>query len=174
MANARKRSRKIRRAVAIATGSGWTLAIFAVITALGVVFGDLTAAAMGVGLGVCAFFELRGAAGLRRYEASAAKLLAFNQLGLGVLIVTYSGWSLYSSLTDPALAAAAKTGDPDMDAMISGLTTTVSYAVYGVMAVVGVVAPGLTALYYASRGRVVRAFVAETPGWVLEALRAAV
>jgi hypothetical protein len=39
---------------------------------------------------------------------------------------------------------------------------------------VGVVAPGLTALYYFSRARLIRTVLAQTPPWVVDAMRATV
>jgi hypothetical protein len=169
---ARLRSKKVRRAVGVAMFSGWTMAAFALVTALMVVFGDVTGLVLGVLLGAIAFNELRGAAMLRRFEARGARVLGWNQVGLGVLICAYSAWSLVSAINSPALAAmSGSTGDPDVDAMVGQITGLVTYGLYGTMFVVGVIVPGLTALYYFTRGRHVRAFVSRTPAWVVDAMR---
>jgi hypothetical protein len=93
---------------------------------------------------------------------------------LGVLIVAYSGWSLAVSSTSSALAAAGgSTGDPEMDRLVTTLSSTLTYGVYGGMAVIGGLVTGLTAWYYFSRRGVVRKMVESTPGWVIEAMKAA-
>lgn len=173
LGEARVRARKVRRAAGVATMSGWTMAFFALVTLMPVLFGDFVSLVLGIGLSVVAFNELRGAAMLKRLDANGAKLLGWNQIGLGGLIVLYALWSLVGAMRAPALAAAGgSTGDPGMDQMLSRLTTTLNYTVYGTMAALGVVAPGLTAWYYFTRGRLVREVVAQTPGWVIDAMRA--
>lgn len=170
---ARARSRKVRRAAAVAAVSGWTLAFFAGITLLFAVFGDLVSLILGVALAVCATCELRGGAALRRLDPRAAKRLAVNQLVLGVIIVAYSGWSLNSALHDPKLASlSGGSGDPQIDQTIQQITMAATWGLYGTLAIFGVLGPGLTAWYYASRGAVVRRFISQTPAWVVETMRA--
>jgi hypothetical protein len=65
------------------------------------------------------------------------------------------------------------TGDAEMDAMMGNLYGSLSYVLYGGVAVVGVVGPGLTAWYYFTREKLVRKMVEETPAWVIAAMRAA-
>ncbi len=150
------------------------MAIFAAVTLLGALFGSLISLVTGVALGVVAFNEIRGATMLRRFEPRAARLLGFNQIGLAAIIVGYAAWSLVSQLrADPLESMGGSSGDAEVDAMISGLTSTVTYGLYGGMAAIGVIVPGLTAWYYFSRARVVRTVVSQTPEWVVSALRAA-
>ncbi|MCA9286083.1 MAG: hypothetical protein KDA22_12740 [Phycisphaerales bacterium] len=173
LAEGRRRTRKVRRAAGYATASGWTLVVFAALTFTGVLFGDFVSLAIAVALAVLGANELRGGAELRRFDAGGARRLAFNQLGLGVLIVAYASWSLVVALRDPALAGLQQsTGDAGIDEMVGQIANLVTYGVYGGLAVVGVVVPGLTAWYYHSRGRIVRAALAETPSWVIDAMRA--
>jgi hypothetical protein len=172
LAEARNRSKKIRRAATVASMSGWTMAIFAVITLVGAVFGDIVSLVLGVGLAVITYNELRGGGMLRRFEPAGAKRLAMNQIALGVLIVGYAIWSLLSMLRTPVLAQmGGSTGDPDMDAMVQNISGTVAYALYGGMGFVGIIVPGLTAWYYYTRGRLVRAMLRDTPPWVIEMLK---
>ena len=64
-------------------------------------------------------------------------------------------------------------GDPDLDAMVASLTRTMNIAVYATLAVIGTVAPALTAWYYASRARYIREFHQATDATIVEALKAA-
>ena len=174
LAEARVRARKVRRAAAFAALSGWTLAVFAFLTLAGAVFGDLAALILGAALAAVAWNELRGAAMLRRFEPEGPRRLGYNQIALAVLIVAYAGWSLAGALRHPMLGTGAgATGDPQTDAMLGNLGTMVALALYGGMAVVGLIAPGLTALYYFTRGRMVRAMLDGTPEWVVQTMRAA-
>jgi hypothetical protein len=173
LAEAKVRAKKIRRAAGVAALSGWTMALFAGITLLGGLFGDWVAVALGAGLSVVAFNELRGAEMIKRFDPAGARRLGFNQIALGLLLVVYAAWSLWSALRTPILASAGSTGDPDMDATIGRISNLVAYGLYGGLAVAGVVAPGLTALYYFTRGRLIRAMVEQTPAWVIQTMRAA-
>lgn len=172
---ARTRSKKVRRAAGVAKGSGWTLAIFAVITMMGAVFGDVTSLVMGVALGALAFNELRGGKMIARYDAAGARVLGFNQLILGFVIVLYSGWSLYAASKTPMLSQleGGTTGDAQIDATVQSISDFATYGLYGTLAGAGFIGCGLTALYYFTRARIVRDVVAETPPWVLDTMRAA-
>ena len=172
LADARLRSKKVRRAAGVATVGGWTMGLFAAITFVGGLFGDWIALALGIGLGVVAVNELRGAAKLRRFEVDGTRLLGWNQIGLGAMLVAYAAWSLWSALSHPMLEQVGATGDADMDAMIGRISTMASWGLYGGVAVIGVVGPGLTAWYYFTRAKVVRKMVEGTPAWVIAAMRA--
>lgn len=174
LAEARVRSKKLRRAATIAAISGWSMAFFAFCSILGGLFGDLGSLLLGAGLGIAAFNELRGGAMLRRFEARGATLLARNQLGLGIVLVLYAGFKMWAaSRQDPLAQVGGTTGDAEIDKMVTDVTSMVTYGLYGTLAVIGIIVPGLTALYYHTRGTLVRSVVASTPPWVIEALRAA-
>ncbi len=178
IADARLRSKKIMRAAAVAVFNGWTLAIFAVLTAVMVLFGDWTAGVLAAILGIFAAIELRGAAMFRRYDVAAARMLGFNQLALGLAIFVYAAWSYSHS----AVTETTQTGDPQMDEMLRNIASDPAFknaehiarvALYGSMALIGPLLPGLNAWYYFSRGTVVRKLLATTPPWVIDALKAA-
>ncbi len=174
LADAKARGKKIRRAAGVAHASAWTLAVFGGLTMLAVAFGDFVALALGVLLCALAFNEFRGGAMLKRFDPRGARVLGFNQIALGVVIVAYASYSLSAALRDPALKSlAGSTGDPSTDALVRDLTDLVTYGLYGGMAVIGLIAPGLTALYYFSRAAIVRKVVSETPAWAIEAIRVA-
>jgi len=172
--DARSRAKKLRRAASIGAFSGWTILIFAGITAVSAILGDVAAMVMGLALGTLGWNELRGVAMLKRFDPRGARVMGYNQIGLGLLIVIYAAWSLRSAADNPLLSAqGGSTGDAQADAMISEITGVVTYGLYGSMMVAGLIGPGLTAWYYFSREKIVRAFVANTPPWALEAMRTA-
>lgn len=150
------------------------MAVFAFITLAGSIFGDMVALVLGVALGLLAFNELRGSAMLRNLQPSGARRLGYNQLALGLLLVGYAAYSLASAMFHPLLASSvAATGDAELDAMLARISATAAYALYGGLALAGIVAPGLTAWYYFSRERHVRQALLQTPEWAVQALRAA-
>ncbi len=171
---ARQRAKKLRRAASVAAFSGWSMAIFAAITLLSALFGDLIALAAGVALSVIAWNELRGAAMLARFDRRGPSLLGRNQLALAMLIIAYAAWSLMAALRSPMLASVGgSTGDPNMDATIARLESLILYSLYITLAAVGAVIPPLTAWYYYSRAPILRDFLAQTPAWIADTLRAA-
>lgn len=174
LADTRCAAAKVRRAAGIASFSGWSMAVFGAITLVGGVLGDVVSLVLGIGLGAIAWNELRGSAKLKRFDPSGARVLGFNQIGLGALIVAYAAWSLKVNLGSSSLASLSEAGlDPSQQAMIGDIAKLVTYAVYGGLIIVGFIVPGLTAWYYFSRGRIVRRFIDRTPPWILDTLRAA-
>lgn len=168
---ARAGARRIRRACGFAAFSGWSMILFAAITlALG--FLDpllLATGAILLGLGVN---ELRGGSRLRRLDPRGGRILAINQAFLGALIVAYAIVRLQTASGHAeTLLAQTSTGDPQFDEMIGGLVESAALMVYGTLAAAGVLIPGLTAVYYLSRGRTARDYVERTPPWVVQALR---
>lgn len=115
--------------------------------------------------------EFTGAGLLRRCDARGPRLLGCNQLVFGAMIVGYSAWSVAATLGAPLDAELAAV-DPEMAAMMSDLTRTVTLLVYGAVAIGGGLGTGLAALYYFTRARHIRRFTRDTPAWVTEALRA--
>lgn len=171
LADARRRAGKVRRAAGVAGLSGWSMAVFAVLTLMGAAIGFSAAGvALGLGLGAVAAVELRGRSMLLKFNPRGAALLGYNQIALGVLLLGYAAWSLYEGLAGP-VSAQLRTGDPDTDAMVGDLARTFTVLIYGSLALFAVVAPGLTALYYFSRAGHIRRFVADTPEWVVQVLK---
>lgn len=165
---------RVRRAAGIAAFSGWSMVIFAAMTMLGALLGSMSSLAIGVCLGLIAWRELCGARMLWRMDLRGPRLLGFNQVVLGALIVLYSAWSFLDAMTTPPLEAlGGSTGDARMDKLVAELSTMVALWLYSTLAVVGVVVPGLTAWYYFSRARYLQELRAHTPEWVVETLRIA-
>lgn len=170
LSDAKRRAKKVHRAASVAALSGWSMLVFALISLAFAFFSDWSAWAVGIGLLLVSLNELRGGAMLRRADPAGAKVLGWNQLVLAALLVTYATWSLATSLRQP-LGAALQSGDPQIDAMAANITSAVTYGLYGTLAVLGLLLPGLTSIYYFSRARIVRAFLAETPEWIVEIMR---
>ena len=170
---ARRRGRKISRAATVAAVSGWTLAVFAFITLLGGLF-SLASLLLGIGLGIVAYFELRGSKGLRGLDDTAPRRLGFNQIALGAMIVVYCGWSIWLAVAGPGPydSYLAQGGDTaEMIEPIAQLHRAMTSAFYTLLIGVSVVAQGCTSLYYFTRRRHMIAYLRETPAWVVEALR---
>jgi hypothetical protein len=225
LASARRRARKLSRTAGVARFSGWTMAIFAALTVAGSLCGDVGALLVGIGLGVIAYHELRGAQLLRQFDQRGPRRLGYNQLALAGLLVAYALICLVLALRDPVNTLAGQalgrstgltsTGKPagasderaaqpaaggqrtsaqerrltddDLGQDISGLgdlqlggllgdigdlVRTLTLLVYGAVAAVGLLVPGLTAWYYFSRARLLREFLGQTPAWIVEVLRA--
>ena len=169
----RRRAKKIRRAAGVAAASGWTMAFFAACTFVSAAFGDIVSLILAILLSAITYNELKGGRLLHRLEPRGARRLELNQIALGALIVVYAVWSLYSTLHDPALAQlAGSTGDAQTDAMLGRLSMTVTWGLYGSLAIIGIIVPGLTAWYYASRAPLIRRFITQTPPWVVQAMKA--
>lgn len=173
---AEKRSKKIRRAAGVAAFGGWSAAIFAGISAvLSLLPPDVVGLVLAAALGLAAYHELTGRRELLRFEARASRRLGLNQLCLAAMIVIYGSWKLWGVINNGApIPPQASTGDAEMDQMIADMTGKMMIAVYAGVIAAGLLVPGLTAIYYFTRGRLVRQFVATTPGWVLELMRARV
>lgn len=173
LVEASRRAKKVRRCATVATLGGWTTGAFG---AISLAFVPLSFSWPGVlismGLITVAAGEFRGAALVRRFEPRGASLLAWNQGLLGLSLTVYAVWSLILGLR-AGVPASGLSGDPQVDAMVAGITRLATIGVYGSLAAVGVVMPGLTAWYYASRGRHIAAFRRGTDAAMVEALKAA-
>jgi hypothetical protein len=167
-------TRKIRRAIAVARADGWGVAVFAAMTVL---FGitSVSGIVLGTALGVTASVELWSARRLRSLEAKATRVLGFNQLALAGILITYAAWRIYHEMNGTGEYAAIAGSDPQLGQMLApveDLTRLITLAIYGGLIAVAVFAQGGLALYYFTRGKYVRAYVAQTPEWVLAVQKA--
>jgi hypothetical protein len=166
---ARLTGRKIGRAVAIARFDGWSIATVAALTLL-FGFTSVSGVLLAAGMGVVAFFELRGAAALRRLDPAAPRSMGINQIALASLLIVYSFWRIYVTLTGPGVYAEAAATDPALGkalAPIENLTRLVTLAANAGMIVVSLFAQGGLAAYYFSRVKHIQAYLAQTPAWVV-------
>jgi hypothetical protein len=164
------RARRILSADKVASFNGWTIGIFAAMTLL-FGLGSVIVMGLAVGLGVVARNEFRGRAMLRRFEPSGGRFLGRNQLGLMALIVAYSLWSIWRAKAGPP--------DPEMEQLQdlvgvgSDLIQQLTVVLYlGVIAATAIF-QGLNARYYFRRVAMTKAYLVETPAWVVDLQRSA-
>jgi hypothetical protein len=170
---ANERAKRIRKAAGMAAFNGWAIGIFAALSAPFALF-SLAGFFVTIGLSIVAYNEFQGRKRLLRFDPTSPVLLGWNQLGLLALIIVYCVWMLLEGLTGPTPFAAEMAKSPELagagvslnqfDDLYKGLVVIV----YGMVIVVSVVFQGLNALYYFTRRKHVRAYVQETPGWVLD------
>jgi hypothetical protein len=169
---AKKRGKKIWRAVRVATFDAWTAAVVGgSALAFGVV--DHTSAIIGGAIMTVAIIEFKGAARLRKLDPAGALICGANQLLLLSVIGAYCAWNL---LTQSSTSLTQSLGDPAGDALLAdmaGLESKIRQGFYVLVLGGSVLMQGLMALYYFSRAGVVRRYVRETPPWVIELQRRA-
>ncbi|HMC10217.1 MAG TPA: hypothetical protein VKH44_02960 [Pirellulaceae bacterium] len=173
LAAARERAKAIRKAARVAGFNGWTTAAAAAFSAMFLLFDrSPVAIAITLGLSIITYNEFRGRKRLLNFDASAATMLGWNQLGLLAMIVVYCLWSLLGSAGEADAVRAELKSYSDLDAALGaaggfeGMFKTVSYGLYGGVIVLSVIFQGGNALYYFTRRRHVEDFIAETPQWV--------
>jgi hypothetical protein len=173
LAVARVASKRIRRAVAVATFDGWTLAVFA---ALSIVCGlsSVSGILMGIGMGVIASIELRGTKQLRRVDPQAARRLGFNQIALALLLILYAVWSLWSEWSGGGMIAVVSEVDPAAAELLKpmeGLAHLLSMMVYGSLIGVAMFAQGGMAWFYFTRIKHIQEYLEQTPAWIVQMQR---
>ena len=171
---ARRLSGKLRAAAAVAAVDGWTLGVFAVLTILFSLTSPV-ALALGAGMLAVSYFELRGARDLKRLDPRAPRLLTLNQFALGAMLFVYGAINLWLSLHEAHPMASMAGQNPELESMLlpyEGLVRNISALFYAMVMLVALVEPGLMALYYHRRGKVLQAYLQTTPQWILELQRA--
>lgn len=166
---AQARGKKVGRAVAVARFDGWSIATFGFLTFL---FGIGSPSSMLIGglMGVIAFVELRAAGELRRLRPDAARILGLNQIALAGLLVSYAVWRIYLELNGAGDYAEIVASDPQLAEMlkpVESLTRLFTLALNGGIIAFALFAQGGMALYYFTRAKYIRAYVAQTPAWVI-------
>ena len=172
IALADRRRRRIDRAAGVATFNGWTTAVFAALS-VPFAFFSVTALVMGLALAAVAYQEFKGRRLLRQLDPKAPRLLGFNQLAFTAVLVLYSLWNIYKALTGPN-PYAEHMANVEMATVlgpIDQMHKTITLAVYGTIIVLSVIFQGSTALYYFTRLAHLRAYLSETPDWILQLQR---
>lgn len=177
---AHQRARKLRSAARVAMFNGILLSTFSglslIVVAGEALFGefDWVGVVMCIGLGGLAWNELRGRKLLLQFYPQSAAILGWNQVALLGLIVGYAGWMMgvavfganpYEEVMRAEPRAMEVLGD------ISALYKTVSVIFYGALIIGTIIFQGLNSRYYFTRARLIRAYLVETPAWVVELQR---
>jgi hypothetical protein len=174
-----QRAKKLRSAAGLAKFNGITIGTFGALSLMIVVgemmFGELDwlGTIMGIGLAVISWNEFRGRKLLQQFNARAPAVLGWNQLGLLALVVGYAVWMI---------CAGFKVANPDEERMLKELAGTpmeslanlpkmLASVMYRALIVITVMFQGLNSLYYFTRARILRDYLAQTPAWVVELQR---
>ncbi|HEX8520862.1 MAG TPA: hypothetical protein VF669_01315 [Tepidisphaeraceae bacterium] len=182
ISEARTRVRKIRSAVTLARFDFWGTAIFGGLTVLGsLVSFSLPGLLLGLAMAAVAYFEHHGANDLSNLELTAPRRLACNQLFFAAALLAYAAWTLFYGLNHleqyTGLIASQmppELSDSSMVISINSLTKLILILLYGTLAVVALTVQPGTALFYFSREKHLRAYLSQTPRWILDAQRAGV
>lgn len=182
LAQAEVRARKLRKAAGVAAFNGWTIGVFAglglLITVVSSACGgiDFTGLVMTVGLSLVAWTEFKGRKLLLRFDLRAPRLLGLNQVCLLVLILGYCAWMIGNACLGPNLYDEMIKREPMVRETLGSLGdmyVKLSVLVYACVAVATLAFQGLNALYYFSRAKILRAYLNETPPWIVEVQRRA-
>jgi hypothetical protein len=167
---AKLRYKKIKRVIGVATCDAWLAAFFAGITLLSAILSPISLL-LGAVLAFVAFNSFRGVRLLRQLDARAPRLLAMNQILLAGIIIVYSIICIWAARGGEGVFSSELTSDPAVAAQLGDykhLAWIITLSVYASLIVGTIIAQGLTALYYSSRAKYLRAYVDETPRWVLD------
>jgi hypothetical protein len=173
VAAAHDRAQKIRRAAVVAGFNGWTTGIIAACSAPFALF-SLPGFLVTIGLSLVAYNEFKGRRRLLQFDQKAPAFLGWNQVGFLVLITSYCVWMLVVGLTSEGPFAAEVKAKPELSVVfdsvdeVDQLYKTLIAVVYGTVIVLSAVFQGLNAFYYFTRRKHVKAYVQNTPEWVLE------
>ncbi len=166
--DAARRARKFLSAARVATFNGWTIGFFA---ALSLLFGfsSLRVLVLGAGMAVVSWNEFRGRRMLRDFDPAGLRLLGRNQVGFMGVIILYCLWSMYAATHGQGIDLG------QLETLIGpteDLVRTLALTVYGAVIAATVLFQGLNARYYFVRMRLLEAYLAETPSWIVDLQRA--
>jgi len=177
MRDAKTKRAKIDFAIGVATFNGWSLGIFAVISALILPLSfSLQGLLVTLGLGAVAYHEFKGRRLLHLLDMRAPRLLGYNQLALGVVIVGYCAWSLIAELLGPGSYAQTIEQNPELANALGPLEDLMSMiiiTVYTGAILLTIPYQSLIAWYYFSRVKHLRSYIDQTPTWLTDMQRAA-
>jgi hypothetical protein len=175
------RARKLRSAAGVAKFNGITIGVFGglslLIAAVELATGsfDWLGFVMGIGLSIVAWNEFRGRKLLQQFQMRATPLLGWNQVGLMVLIVAYAAWMLYQTATGHTDFEQAVRqqglGGSDIIGSMSAMVKSMTELVYELLIGLTIIFQGLNSIYYFTRAKLLRGYLAETPPWVVELQR---
>jgi len=173
LAAANLRARKALGASKVAAFNGWTAAVLAVLC-LPFAIGGPSALIMAGVLACVSWNEFRGRRLVRAFDVRGPRRLGWNQVAFLIAVCLYAAWRIHGVLTGPQLYAEEMERMPQLRptlGSIGDLQRTITLAVYGGLIVATIIFQGMTAAYYFTRTRHVRAYLAQTPEWVVDLQR---
>jgi len=176
VAEAQERAGKIRKAAAVAGFNGWTTGILAVGSAPFALF-SLPGFLITAGMSLVAYNEFQGRQRLLQFDGEAPAFLGWNQVGFLALIASYCLWMLVVGLAGEGPFVAEFKAKPELRVAFDSVDDFDRYyrvliiLFYGTVFVLSGVFQGLNALYYFTRRKHVRAYLQNTPAWVLDLQR---
>lgn len=172
--NARVRRKRIDRVLGVASFNGWSEATFATLSVIiGLIDPSLITVIAAVALTAVACTEFKGRAMVRQLNSRGLSVLSINQLAFGGLIILYALWQLYSLTQggDSHLAELADYGE--MGQQIAELQQVIARMVYWSLIAGTILFQGGMALFYHRSHKPLKAYMTDTPAWVIDILRAA-
>ncbi len=176
VAAAKKDTKKIRKAAAVANFNGWSIGLFAALSAPFALF-SLPGFLISAGMALVAYNEFRGRRHLLQFDEAAPTFLGWNQVGFLALIVFYCLWMLLVGLTGEGPFTTELKAKPELSAVFDSPGQFDQYyrwmlmAIYGTAIVLATLFQGGNAIYYFTRRKHVTAYVQKTPAWVLDLQR---
>lgn len=181
---AERRRRVIFRAGGLAAFNGWSLIFFAALTIL--ISHDPLSLTLTALFGFAGYRELRGRKLLRQLNPAGPALLGYNQILLAAIVVAYCGWCIASALLLPhpeiSQASSLIVSKQDMSLLPAGYRQHIQFwqshvseivaGIYGLVILVSLITQGLMAVYYFTRQSALRAYLEDTPEWVVDMQRA--
>ena len=134
-------------------------------------------------LAAFAYVELRARKALLSYDTRAPRTLCRNQISFCAVVVAYALVQIYLSTRSANPLGDALREHPDLFSALSeveqpeltelagdvgSIYRTRMIVFYGLVALLTLLFQGGSAFYYARRGKLLDAFVTQTPAWVLE------
>jgi hypothetical protein len=181
LTQAEARARLVHKAAGVAMFNGWTFAVFAGMTGFIALIScvversiDFKGLAVTAGLIVVAWNEFKGRRMLRQLDIRAPRLLGWNQVGVLVLVIGYCAWSIATAYLDKTSGIGQMMAEVGALGVTGGVKQMVHLApimFYGVVALGSVIFQGLNAQYYFSRAKILKAYLNETPAWIVEVQR---
>jgi len=165
---AKERAASFMGAARVASFNGWTFGVFAALSILSGL-GSIPVLLVGVGLAVVARNEFQGRTRILAYDPGAFELLWKNQVALMAIIIAYCLWAMRHSqlVTDPSMQELNELVGEGFDELVQSIVTVAYVAVIAAT----VIFQGWNARYYHVRIARLKAYLAETPQWVVDVQR---
>lgn len=171
LASARAAAKSLKRGAGWARFEGGSIALFAVLT-LACGWDSVAGLLMGAAMGAIAFFELREARGLSRLQVGSARRLGWIEVCFASLLFIYAAWSIIATMrgAGPFAEIEQKYGREVMDQLAAYKDTAKSLTALAYVALMGIAVfvQGGAAVYFFSREKHLKAFVEQTPPWILQ------